>query len=336
MKRAILLLALAASAQAQLDHTFQIDPVASAFTWDGQTNLGPIVGVPDNNFNLSGTVVLELSPGTGQPIGEGRFHGGDVILPTIKGEIPGAFGIPLATIELVGVHFTTSSPLFPVDALGGFSGDLTLTATQGTLTYTPAIGNPTTIDLTGMASDPAPVTGTLSFAGGDIHLDLPISAQFPFSDPSTGISGTLTINGTLVADYDCPAPSTYCVLSPNSVGAGARMGSSGSTSLFTNDLVLEVSDCPANQFGLFFYGTSQVQLPVGDGNLCVGGGLVRLPVVQTDAMGQASFPLDVNALPGGDQFFPGDTRDFSFWYRDVPGGPAGFNFADGLEAYFCL
>jgi len=30
-----------------------------------------------------------------------------------------------------------------------------------------------------------------------------------------------------------------------------------------------------------------------------------------------------------------DTHYFQFWFRDPLGGPAGFNFSDGLEVEFC-
>jgi len=32
---------------------------------------------------------------------------------------------------------------------------------------------------------------------------------------------------------------------------------------------------------------------------------------------------------------PFSTWNFQFWYRDPLGGPAGFNFSDGLEVMFC-
>ena len=32
---------------------------------------------------------------------------------------------------------------------------------------------------------------------------------------------------------------------------------------------------------------------------------------------------------------PFSTWNFQFWHRDPLGGPAGFNFSDGLEVMFC-
>jgi len=335
MRTAILLLSLAATAPAQVAHTLTIDQAASAFTWTGDTSLGPINGVPDNNFNISGTLDFDLWSGTSSAIGQGQSTGGTVFMPTITGEIPGAFGIPLATITLSNVRFTLTSPTFAVDIANQFSTTVTLTATQGTLTIDPVIGSPTVIDLTGLSVNSA-ISGTIEASGGSVHLDVPVNFMFSFTDPGTGISGDLTLTGKFVADYDCEAPVSYCVLSPNSAGPGASMSSSGSTSIFDNDLRLNVSGCPTGQFGIFFYGPGQAQVSVGDGTLCVGGSLVRLPVVQTDIFGQATFLLDNNNLPGTNQILAGDTFNFAFWFRDPPGGSAGFNFSNGLEARFCL
>lgn len=124
----------------------------------------------------------------------------------------------------------------------------------------------------------------------------------------------------------------YCVGAPNSVGSGAVMGATGSTSIGANDLVLQVTAAPPNQFGLFYMGQGQVQNPNGDGFMCIGGGFVRFPALQLDGAGAVSFPLDLTQLG---QITPGSTWDFQFWYRDPPGGPANYNFSDGLEVLFC-
>ena len=113
------------------------------------------------------------------------------------------------------------------------------------------------------------------------------------------------------------------------------MSASGSTSIAANDLTLNASGCPANVFGLFYYGQGQVQVPLGDGFRCIGGNFVRLPVVLTDFVGQATYAIDFNNLPPAGQINPGESWDFQFWYRDGPGGPAGFNFSDAVEITVC-
>lgn len=133
-----------------------------------------------------------------------------------------------------------------------------------------------------------------------------------------------------------PVPTNYCPALPNSTGLPATMSSLGSVSIAAADFELVVQDCPPNKFGLFYYGREAAELPVGDGILCIGPPVFRLPVVNTRGTGTASWLLDFGNPPKpAGQVSPGDTWRFSFWYRDPAGGPAGYNFADGLRVAFC-
>lgn len=150
----------------------------------------------------------------------------------------------------------------------------------------------------------------------------------------TGAGGTSN-TGTVTLEYQdvdgCDPIQRYCIGAPNSVGSGAEIDFQGSVSVSANDLVLTASGAPPDHFGLFFHGEGQVQTSLGDGFLCIGSNLVRLPVVKTDAGGGAVQPIDVVAAG----FAPGDTRSFQFWYRDPNFGGAGSNLSDALEATFC-
>ena len=54
------------------------------------------------------------------------------------------------------------------------------------------------------------------------------------------------------------------------------------------------------------------------------------------AAGQPSKQIDLTSPPASSgQISVGETWFFSLWFRDPSGGPAGFNFADGLRATFC-
>jgi outer membrane protein assembly factor BamB len=128
---------------------------------------------------------------------------------------------------------------------------------------------------------------------------------------------------------------TYCSTSPNSVGAGALIDKLGSLSLADDNLTLLVSDLPAGQFGLFFQGQGQVQLPLGDGFLCVAPPLVRLPVVSIKPDGGARWTMDLASPPTGGEILAGSTWSFQFWYRDPAAGGSGSNLSDGLELTFC-
>jgi hypothetical protein len=131
----------------------------------------------------------------------------------------------------------------------------------------------------------------------------------------------------------------YCLAAWNSTGQSARMTACGTSSLSSNDLVLSVAATPPGQFGLFFYGAGQDFILVGDGAICIKPPLVRVyPVLLTDSAGTASLALDLTAPPfsgGAGQIAPNETWHFQFWFRDPTGGPAGFNFSNGLAVTFC-
>jgi hypothetical protein len=134
----------------------------------------------------------------------------------------------------------------------------------------------------------------------------------------------------------CLAPETYCSTSPNSVGSGASIGSSGSVSVAADDLVLDVSGAPPAKSGLFFFGSAAAQVPFGDGTRCVATPLKRLPILQTDANGDASYALDLaNPALSSNVIEAGQTWRFQFWYRDPTFGSAGVNLSDALSVTFC-
>jgi peptidyl-Asp metalloendopeptidase len=136
--------------------------------------------------------------------------------------------------------------------------------------------------------------------------------------------------------------SIYCVTSPNSVGAGTLIRGEGSTSVGAGTFALGVSGGVPAQFGLFYYGGAQVQIPFGAGVRCVGsGGLgtYRLPPPQQPGVsGLLLRPVDFSAPPaasGPSALVPGSTWNFQFWYRDPAGaGSSGFNLSNALRASF--
>jgi hypothetical protein len=138
-----------------------------------------------------------------------------------------------------------------------------------------------------------------------------------------------------MSGFECASPTTYCQGLPNSVGAGARIGWSGSASLAWNHFTLTCSGLPASTHGQFFAGTSATQAIFGDGYRCAGGSLIRLGVITSSASGTASDAFDTLALHGGVVLAPGDTRYFQFWYRNQLPGGSGFNLSDGLHVVFC-
>ena len=326
-------LLLAGTATAQSTYELDIDSQASSFVWTGNTSIGPINGVPDNNFSLVGDVDAVLGSGApAQAISTLRLAGGEALVtPDIRGEIPNIlpFLPPLAEIEITNLRLTATSQTGSVAANGDFSTLTTLTVLSGTLTLTPAGSSPTVQDLTGSQSDPTLVSGSVS-SGSSIDLAIPVSFLFSIVDPGTGISADLTLDGSIVADRGCSAGQSYCTTSPNSAGAGALLLISGTGSLFANDMAATVVGLPGSQPGLLYFGTQAAAAPFGDGTRCAGGTLVRLPPAFPTS-GFLTIPLDVQALgiPAG------TSRYFQFWYRDPAAGNSGFNLSDAFEMNLC-
>ena len=133
----------------------------------------------------------------------------------------------------------------------------------------------------------------------------------------------------------CGSESTYCVVSPNSVGSGAQISSNGQLGVGANQFELQVAGVPPNKPGLFFYGANQTSTPFGEGVRCVDGQLFRLDVLVSDVLGVATDAVDFGSLPTGGDINPGSSWNFQFWYRDPSGGPAGFNVSNALAATFC-
>jgi hypothetical protein len=111
-------------------------------------------------------------------------------------------------------------------------------------------------------------------------------------------------------------------------------------SILTNSFHLRVTGGRPNAPGLFFYATQQRSpLPHGDGFLCLAPPVYRvLPMATTDSAGSAEHHLDFQLPPAGSG--PGaialfTTWNFQYWFPDPQGGPAGFNFSDGLGVTFC-
>ena len=155
-----------------------------------------------------------------------------------------------------------------------------------------------------------------------------------FGQDANGELYICTLSGSVYRiDSTCPEPVNYCVTSPNSAGAGAVMRASGTSSLSNNDLTLRCVGCPRGVNGFFLYGSQRAHQALGNGFLCVGGQLRRLPVIQTNQTGAATWSFDAAGSPAN--ITVGSKWDFQFYFRDVPGGGALFDLSDGLEVTFC-
>jgi hypothetical protein len=121
----------------------------------------------------------------------------------------------------------------------------------------------------------------------------------------------------------------YCAALPNSTGAPASISASGQASLALEDLVTFAAPVPS-QVGIFFHGAAMLQVPFGNGVLCVGNGIQRsgpvLPVGQT-----ASWAWDGASALSDLAPFVGQTRHFQYWFRDTAAGGANFNTSNAMS-----
>jgi len=161
----------------------------------------------------------------------------------------------------------------------------------------------------------------------------------PSLDGITVSDGRLNLHGAALAISSWgDGTSNYCRTSPNSVGPGALISSTGSTSIAANDFTLIANGGVPLQIGLFYYGSTQIEVPFGDGFRCVGGSIARLnPPQPSDGFGDSWRWVDFTQPPanaGPNQITPGSTWYFQFWYRDPAGGGSGFNLSNGLAASF--
>jgi hypothetical protein len=131
----------------------------------------------------------------------------------------------------------------------------------------------------------------------------------------------------------------------NSIGAGARLFGSGTTSVSADDLVLTAEDLPSGTLTKFYMSQIQNQNPFGDGFVCAGGGgypAFRFPNQSAGLGGVASqgpgiVQFSIAAFPATGHITAGSTWNFQTWYRNVVGPCGGFiNFTNGYSVTFGL
>lgn len=127
---------------------------------------------------------------------------------------------------------------------------------------------------------------------------------------------------------------TYCAATTNSSGSAATVTGAGPARVDRGGFELTAGPCPPHQFGLWFYGPDPLQHPLGNGTLCIGGSLVRLPVVEIDGGGFNHQAVDETTAPTAEDLVTGSTWHFQFWFRDPTAAPAASNLSAGYRVRF--
>ena len=118
-----------------------------------------------------------------------------------------------------------------------------------------------------------------------------------------------------------------CTANANSTGSAAVLSGAGSDAAGAGNF-LDLTSAPVpDQPGIFFYGSTLIDVPFGNGRLCASSGIVRSPVV-TGVGNSASYSFENTS------FAPGQTAYFQHWFRDPAAGGAFFNTSYALEVMF--
>jgi hypothetical protein len=105
----------------------------------------------------------------------------------------------------------------------------------------------------------------------------------------------------------------------NSTGVGAVLSGIGSNVVANDNLVLHLSQGPANKTALFLQGGSAISVPFWDGIRCAGSPLIRLQAITLNASGAGDSTVSIVTRGG---VTPGVSRIYQAWFRD-PHGPCG-------------
>jgi hypothetical protein len=139
--------------------------------------------------------------------------------------------------------------------------------------------------------------------------------------PGGGI-GITVVTFTIYPDVSSSIGANYCTSTVNSSGNAAVISATGCPSVAIGAVTLHGSSMPANKTELFFYGPNQTQTPLGNGFLCVTGGLFRFPAGSTSPTGTIAHAINFQSSPAGSgagTILPGSTWRFQGWFRDGAG-----------------
>ena len=200
-------------------------------------------------------------------------------------------------------------------------------------------------DIDGLAFDPAGFVYLIEDEPAPLHNFDAATGTYDPAPPMNAIPAPAVFSGgTYTTGMPVSIGSNYCAAAVNSSGVAASMSALGSVRVVDNSLTILTSDMSTNAFGFFLTSPNQgfVQMPGGSqGNLCLSGTIGRFvgpgQIINSGAAGRISLVLDLTQHPTPTGFVsiqPGETWNFTAWFRDVAMGVTTSNFADGLEIQF--
>jgi len=121
--------------------------------------------------------------------------------------------------------------------------------------------------------------------------------------------------------------SSYCLANVNSTGFAGELWARGSEEVSDNYLVLHAENVP-NQFGIFFAGPNQIQMPFGEGYRCVGGSVMRIGGPLLPSGNQVTKVVDLDLLSPELLDQP---LNIQYWHRDPLAGGSNFNLSGAIS-----
>lgn len=144
-------------------------------------------------------------------------------------------------------------------------------------------------------------------------------------DETTAVDNIGSPKAIFVIDEGGPIGVAECDPAvPNSTGLPGTLTAFGSTSVLTNQVMLQAGQLPPNTFGIFVVARlpGSVNPPASDGILCLGGpiGRYQTSILNSGASGQFDLDIDLTTIPlpnGTVNVIASDTWRFQAWHRDV-------------------
>jgi hypothetical protein len=304
--------------------------------WIWQDGPGTSIGGAGSNFDLQSVTCHEYGHALGM---DHSAVGGTTMAPAIAAGTVAQRSIAaddIAGIQSIYLVAAATKPRITGVSIG--VGTVTLTGTNFGATGNQVWFTQATAGGTGVAVMATNVSST----GGGTSITCTVPANAGPGDVMVKLStaGNATLSNAWPINPNvtppCDSPVNFCQTSPNSVGDGSVMTYSGTSSVSANDLELVAYGNPPDALGRFFYGMNQTPTPLvfGNGWRCIDP-FTRLPTLNCNEFGDASFLLDLNALVPPNVINAGETWSFQFWYRNPAAGGANFNASDGLQVEFC-